>query len=344
MPDQNKEIWILIDSRSIGGIETHVNNLIKGLHESSYNIRVVLLQDYGTHPIFNNSKLLHIPITKLTGGAATLYKALRQHQPQLIHTHGYKAGILGRCFAYFLKIPVVSTFHAGEPGVGLVRLYNYLDHMTSRLSEVISVSEQIAKKLKQPSKVLNNFIATPSVDTFNVQSINKSAAFVGRLSYEKGPDTFINIAGNFPNKTFSMYGDGNMKQQLQKQAKHNVNFYDSITDMQSHWRNIEILCITSRHEGLPMVALEAMAHGVPVIAFDVGALAKLINNNINGFIVKGSDQDTFIEYLNQWFQKTTTEKSLIINNARQCIIENYSTQSVIPQVLDVYKTAIRKVG
>ena len=124
MQDQNKEIWILIDSRSIGGIETHVNNLIKGLNESSYNIRVVLLQDYGTHPIFNNNKLLHIPITKLTGGAATLYKALRQHQPQLIHTHGYKAGILGRCFAYFLKIPVVSTFHAGEPGVGLVRLYN----------------------------------------------------------------------------------------------------------------------------------------------------------------------------------------------------------------------------
>ena len=106
----------------------------------------------------------------------------------------------------------------------------------------------------------------------------------------------------------------------------------------------ETSLITSRHEGLPMVALEAMAHGVPVIAFDVGALAKLINNNINGFIVKGSDLDTFIEYLNQWFQKTTTEKSLIINNARQCIIENYSTQSVIPQVLDVYKTAIRKVG
>ncbi len=117
------DIWLLLDSRDLGGIESHVLQLSGGLRQAGLKPRVLFWADYGGHPLraaLDRAGLVH---ETLTGGFRSLIDALRRRRPAVLHTHGYKAGILGRLAARLTARPVVSTFHAGEPGTGKLRLY-----------------------------------------------------------------------------------------------------------------------------------------------------------------------------------------------------------------------------
>ena len=56
---KNLKVALLLDSKSYGGIETHVANLAKGLHQSGHNVQIILLKNYGKHPVFESQKLLN---------------------------------------------------------------------------------------------------------------------------------------------------------------------------------------------------------------------------------------------------------------------------------------------
>ncbi len=101
---------------------------------------------------------------------------------------------------------------------------------------------------------MNNFVSIA-----NQHCRYKQIAFVGRLSHEKGADRFIDIARHIPDIEFSIYGDGPEKPRLIENAPANVIFHGHQNDMDAVWCNISALVISSRYEGLPMAALEAMA-------------------------------------------------------------------------------------
>lgn len=185
------------------------------------------------------------------------------------------------------KTPVVSTFHNGDQGQGLVKLYTFFDRVTSRLSTNIAVSPDIAKRLSSPVTLMNNFIEIPkTIETTKGRlKKNRKIAFVGRLSYEKGPDLFLHLAKHQPDLPFTIYGGGSMLEALKAIKTNNIRFAGLVSRMDQYWTNISLLCITSRQEGLPLVALEAMAHGIPVLSFHLGALPELIKNDINGWII-----------------------------------------------------------
>lgn len=111
-------VWLLLDSSGIGGIETHVWHLAEALRSRGRPVRVVFLADHGPHPLFDRLEAAQHRVTRLGGSFGDLLHALREQRPGVLHTHGYKAGILGRLAARLAGIPVVSTFHAGEPGRG----------------------------------------------------------------------------------------------------------------------------------------------------------------------------------------------------------------------------------
>merc|ERR1711879_335504 len=97
-------VWLFLDSSSIGGIETHVMQLACGLASMGVNTTLALYQAYQGSPVpellhdlkdSDQSGLLHLHI--LDGRPTGLYHLLRAHTPPaLIHTHGYKAGLIGR--------------------------------------------------------------------------------------------------------------------------------------------------------------------------------------------------------------------------------------------------------
>lgn len=335
---RNKSIWIVIDSRGPGGIESHIAVLAVALREHGVNATVVFLKDHGAHPVRRMLVENETPVS-IAGGVGGLLRLIKSEQPNLIHTHGYKAGILGRLFGALTRTPVVSTFHAGEPGDMKVRLYQLLDVITSRLSINIAVSEQINERLPGVSTLIDNFVDVPPPMMRN-ENAGDHIAFVGRLSFEKGADRFCDLARHHPAFTFDIYGDGPMRDDLERTSPDNVIFHGMQSDMPKIWPTVGLLCMPSRHEGLPLAALEAMARGIPVACFGVGGLPQLISDGKNGFCTAPNDTNALSDRLTQWRQKSKISRQQMCHAARETVILGYSTTAQLPKVMAVYANAI----
>jgi glycosyltransferase involved in cell wall biosynthesis len=224
-------IWQLLDARTFSGIEKHVEVMCEGLNAKGVDCQIVLLTAFNPHPFRERLIAKNIPHLVLEGGFSALRKAVKFHKPTLIHTHGYKAGIMGR----WTGVPVVSTFHAGERGKFPVSLYQWIDEKTAfKAKQTFAVSKQVQARVKG-SVVLDNFVPVKALCTKT--SLPPVVAFVGRLSHEKGPDIFCEIAAKMQNKglIFKMYGDGAMRPELEKKYGHLVDFKGFTGTMENDW-------------------------------------------------------------------------------------------------------------
>ncbi len=106
------------------------------------------------------------------------------------------------------------------------------------------------------------------------------------------------------------------------------------------WPRIGLLVMPSRAEGLPMAALEAMAQGIPVLASHVGALHRLINHKVNGWLETAGDLSAFEQQICKWHRQPQTVTRSMALNARNTVQQNFSSQAVIPQLLQHYQTAV----
>lgn len=339
------EVWILLDSRIYGGIESHVVELATGLQSFHVNVRVVLVVEYDPPaPLINKLNQAQIPVSYLwhlcpkserskTIPVKQITGAVAEHQPSVIHTHGYKAALLARSAKLFTRTfpRLISTYHAGETPTGKVWAYDWLDRYSARLSDhSFAVSQAIQDKLPTQSELLNNFVTIPEQ-----HCRYKEIAFVGRLSHEKGADRFIDIARQIPDVEFSIYGDGPEKPRLVESAPTNVIFHGHQSDMDAVWRNITVLVISSRYEGLPMAALEAMARGIVVISLDVGRLPDLIQDGQNGFLAH--DIPALTDKINNWLEMSHSEQYPMRYKAIETIKAHYSSRSIIPILIERYQ-------
>lgn len=337
MPYQKQPIIQILDSRHMGGIESHVLELTLGLQKSGWSVKVVFLQDYGDHPLQRALSQRAIPYLCLDGTLKAVWSLMRHHKNSLWHTHGYKAGLMARLCALALKTPVISTYHAGEKTRGKLALYTALDRLSAVFSTPIAVSKQIAARLPTKAHLLNNFVTIPPRTHHPSQGTR--IAFVGRLSPEKGPDIFCSLAALHPELSFHVYGDGPLRDALEDEYGQHIHFHGHVA-MRHHWDQVDLLCMTSRFEGLPMAALEAMARGIPVLATDVGALPRLIRNHKTGWIIPMDHLADFHIMLTRWTNLSAQQRLTMGQAAQQTIQDHYSPDVIIPKVEAIYHQAI----
>ena len=137
---------------------------------------------------------------------------------------------------------------------------------------------------------------------------------------------------------FVVYGDGPMREALEA-AYPLVSFAGQQASMEGLWGEIGLLCMTSRHEGLPMAALESMAHGVPVAAFAVGGLPGLIEAGRNGWLVPPLDQAAFTAAVCAWEGFDAAGRQAVSAAARATIAARYTPEAVLPRLFEVYREA-----
>jgi glycosyltransferase involved in cell wall biosynthesis len=347
MTTNNTNIALLLDSKDYGGIETHVANLAKGLHSSGHMVQIILLNNYGEHPVFESDEFLRSILLKLNGSLTALFTLLKASNINLVHTHGYKAGIIGRISCKLANTAVVSTFHSGEKGNIKMQLYAWIDRITAHYSPCICVSEQIKQSAHLTAEVIENFVELPC--HLPNKSPSKSVkttlpatqvAFVGRLSYEKGPDVFIRLAKKLPEYDFSIYGSGPMLEEITIAATRNVTLEGHVKSMNLHWSKISLLCITSREEGLPLVAIEALVRGIPVVSFDIGGIASVVIDKLNGWLIAPYNEAAFIESIKQGQMLTSEQRKKMSCFAYAHIKNNFSSDAIVPQIFTVYCKAL----
>ncbi|MDX1739231.1 MAG: glycosyltransferase, partial [Alphaproteobacteria bacterium] len=170
------EVLQIVDSSKAGGIETHILQVSRGLKNTGWLVRVVFIENYGPHPLKDSLKELGIDYHVLDGRISTFLRFIGQNRSAILHSHGYKAGIISRILGKILRLKVVSTFHAGEQVSGKLALYSLIDHLTAPLSQPIAVSRLIAAKLPAKTQVMNNFVSVPNISN---QTDRQIIAFVG---------------------------------------------------------------------------------------------------------------------------------------------------------------------
>ncbi len=329
----NDEIWLLLDSKNNGGIETHILQLATGLQQRDIKVKVIFLNNYGPHPLKDDLNKQSVENESLDGKISTLRNKLKYNSPKILHTHGYKAGVLGKIISRMESIPVVSTYHSGDKGTGKLYFYGLIDRITSCISNKnYAVSQDISRSLIGHSEILNNFI---NMDNINM-SRGSRIAYVGRISEEKGPDIFIRLAKQLPNTNFFLYGDGPNFESLQVSKPQNTYFLGKKNNMAPYWDDISLLIMPSRQEGLPLAAIEAMARGIPVLASNVGQLGQLICHKSNGWLVEVGDIKNLMKYTTEWLAMPLNEKNKIRHAARKIIESEFSSAAIIPSIIHSY--------
>ncbi|MBJ7538246.1 glycosyltransferase family 4 protein [Marinomonas transparens] len=338
-----KGISLLLDSSKSGGIETHVANLAKALQQKGLEVQVILWKQYHdkAHPLDAQMRAANIPFHYANGCFSILTSLVKKGA--ILHTHGYKANLIGKFGSILGKWNAFPTHHNGDVGDGLLKKYVMLDEITSRWFSPISVSDEIFERLGNRGIKVKNFVFTP--DQTKIEEVHvgpiRQIAFVGRISEEKDPDAFCQIGEaiqkdeKHSHLSFHVYGGGEDQSQLM--AKYPGITFHGEQDMSQHWPKIDLLCITSKTEGLPLAALEAMSHGIPVASFAVGDLPRLISHGHNGWIVPKGQIQTMKDTLVAWENLNPGLQQNMKRHAYNTIEQDYSTAAVIPAIIQHYQ-------
>ncbi|MGV6473787.1 glycosyltransferase family 4 protein [Azotobacter vinelandii] len=266
--------------------------------------RVILLG--GPESLAQRFREAGVDLTRC-GGLGSLLRQLGQSgaRPALLNGHGFKGLVYGWLGALLLGLPLVATQHGFTPRSRKQRFYAWLSLQlcrTAQVRTVVCVATSIACLHRQAGvragklQVLPNGLPPAPAVTY-LRPPGAPAApligFVGRLSAEKGPDLFVELAIELccrdPRLHAVLLGEGPLRDELQEIIDA-AGLHERIllpgyrTDLPAWLRALDALVISSRSEGTPMVLLEAMQAGVPVAAFAVGGIPDVLDHEASGLL------------------------------------------------------------
>lgn len=337
-----KRIFHLITSLNIGGTEHILQNIISGTR-NNYKHYVGYIKEYGE--IGKNLVSSGIPVEFLPS-IFKIIEHVRRIKPAIIHTHLYRANILGRIVGKVCGIPVISS----QQSIDLWRKWYHikLDALTARwCSKIVANSVYTSKLIEEQEKIASEKIevvyAGLAEDWYikeNLYKKEKIIGFVGRLHTEKGAD----LIPEFANKLYKndnkikikIVSGGPLDQYLADNIPGNCEMLGWIEEnnLKQFYDSIDVLILLSREESFPMVILEAAARGVPAIAPDVGGIREFVVEGKTGFLFKKGDLneacEKVVRYLNS-NRKGIAEN--VLNRARQ-----FPKEKMIRQILDIYRS------
>ncbi|MCB1458257.1 MAG: glycosyltransferase family 4 protein, partial [Nitratireductor sp.] len=180
----------------------------------------------------------------------------------------------------------------------------------------------------------------PLTEEMRKPPLQTTFVFAGRLSHEKGPDLFCALASrNRQSGRFEIHGDGPMRLELEQRYGDMVRFHGFTSDMKAALSQATALILTSRSEGLPMIALEAMAMGVPVIAPALGGLPDLVSHGSNGYLYEPQNLSALEDSLSCFRKLDRGQIAEMGMAARDVISAHYSPGAVLPELFRVYGRA-----
>ena len=256
----------LVMSDSFAGIEQHVDELLTYSKNNEvlictesiakyFNevINVVPIKDFGRNSIIGKYKLK---------------KKLKRINPDVVHTHGSKT------------TSIINSIKNNYKHVATVHGIKKKKKVYEKCDLVIGVSNRAIEDINNKTLVISNWW-NPQLKKSIIRK-NKYALAVGRLEKVKGFDLLISSWTNIKTKLV-IIGSGKEKENLLNLIKKNnlsnkVEIVDEVKreDLISYYENASVLIVSSRDEGGPRVALEALYLGVPVISTDVGHMQEIL--------------------------------------------------------------------
>lgn len=308
-----KKILIYSEAHILGGAERYIATLVSILSEK-WDIVFVYRSDIDLSPVIDKIKKYDIEIIPQPYHGSSfesffkLKDLFKKINPDLIvfnlgHFYSAKAA---RLASIQLKIPYVLIQHG--PASDGVKHFNFQNKMFARLTfpkalETIVPSNNSADflmqyfpYLKKPTVIANGI----DLEIFNPIKYNQKIlrnkfvlpeeafvlSFIGSMEANKKPEWAINIFNKlsvkYSNLHLILLGEGKLKETLIDIAKafpsrEKIHFLDSQPNSVEVLKVSDLLIMTSEHESCPFVVIEAMAMGVPIVAFKIDEIPLMIN-------------------------------------------------------------------
>ncbi|MGH9541795.1 MAG: glycosyltransferase family 4 protein [Terriglobales bacterium] len=276
---------------------------------------------------------------------------------EVLHAHGYKARLFAWRAARGLTVRLATTCHGFVHDTLALKIYDRMDRWTlRRFPRVAAVSDDMSRQLREygiSSAALSTIANGVDLDRFRDAQPTLRAELnppgpllgaVGRLSPEKGLDGLLHaaaeLAARFPEVRWALVGDGPQRGALEQLTSKlgiadRVIFTGRREDMPGVYASLDALLLPSLDEGLPMVVLEAMAAGRPVLASRVGAIGHVIRDGENGLLAPPGD----VEALRGAIERLLAEPGLgarLGAAARATIEDRFSAAQMAAAYLQLY--------
>ena len=257
-----------------------------------------------------------------------LTRNFRSTQPDIVHTHSGKAGILGRLAAHKAGVPlIIHTIHGPSFGPFQGPLSNWLFTSAERRAgrvthHFVAVADAMISqyrlagigKHQQYTKILSGFDLAPFLSAIVKPELKEKLGIndrdfvvgkIARLSDLKGHEHLLNSAPRLvkkcPNIKFLLVGDGPLRNRFQEQVtqmglKDHFIFTglvrpDEVTD---YVALMQVLVHLSAREGLPRALPQAMAAGKPVVAMDCDGAREVCLDGQTGFLIPHGNTQALI--------------------------------------------------
>lgn len=361
----------VISRMNFGGTATYLNNLVFVLLRNEQETKLVIgevapgeIED----PDIDSKLVIRIksmarPINLWQDllSAWRLRRIINKYQPDIVHTHAFKAGFLGRIIAP-KKVGMVHTLHGhhiydSEFRGWRNKLLIFIERkLALRSDALISVGEKVKKELIDSGlKVEVPFVSiAPGIEVprlldrdFALQKLGMDKGevkgccvlWMGRFVEVKRPELLIEIARRFPDDHFLMAGDGPLRKKFECEAPKNVKFLgwqprDTLLSV------ADVLVSTSESEGMPLGLIEAQMSGIPVIAPNVGSISEVIIDHNTGFLVS-SDMTEVDEKLKLLLQ-SKQRRDMFSENAYRHSIRNFSLDKLLKNHMEVYREVLSR--
>ncbi len=327
---------------------------------SLQNVKVIHLKHLVRHINFLKDFLSFLDIIRV----------IKKGKFQIVHTHSTKPGVLARIAAYYCKVPlIIHTLHGFSfhdfmsiwKRLFLINIEKMLSVITDKIITVskLNLAKVVSLRIAPRYKCINIYSGI-SFKKFDSKTIVigklrrelglddqiKLIGMVGRLSYQKSPETLINaipiIVDEFPNTYFVLIGDGELRSYAEKLIE-KLNIEEQVTilgfrnDVPSLLMDLDIYVLSSIYEGLGRSLTEAMYCKVPVVATEVEGVPELVKNNETGILVPPLNS-VELAYGILFALKNQEKVSAMANSAYQRVLKIFSINKMINDISNLYES------
>ena len=290
----------VLNSRIYSGAEKVVCQIIRDFEKNS-DIEMVYCSPASeiVESMLAEQGVVYRQVESLTPG--NLKKIIREEKPDRIHAHDMRAGLVSALACG--RIPLISHIHNNAydaRGLSLKSI-GYLI-AAWKAKKIIWVSNSsydgylFHRLFAKKSLVLYNIIDTEQIYGKLAQDPDSYAydlIYVGRLTYQKDPQRLMRLCGRLkeqkPDLNVAIVGTGELLEEVTELRdrlglQENVHFLGFQSNPIKMVHDSKAMILTSRWEGTPMCALEAMALGTPIVSTPSDGMKDLLTDGVSGYL------------------------------------------------------------